>query len=90
MTDSSLSAAHPHPHTFNIQIDRVHYKVEQSPITGAELRRVPPTPIPAERDLFQVVPGGSDLKILDSMSVTLHDGMRFFTAPAQINPGGGR
>jgi len=90
MTDPSLSAAPPHPHTFNIQIDRVHYKVEQSPITGAELRRVPPTPIPAERDLFQVVPGGSDLKILDSMSVTLHDGMRFFTAPAQINPGRGR
>ena len=82
---------HPHPapppHSYNIQIDRVHYKVDRSPLTGAELRRVPPTPIPADRDLFQVVPGGPDEKILDTASVTLHDGARFFTAPAQINPG---
>ena len=84
------SPPHPHPHTFDIQIDRIHYSVEKSPLTGAELRRIPPTPIPADRDLFEVVPGGSDLKILDTTSVTLHDGMRFFTAPAQINPGRGR
>ncbi len=83
---------HPHPgpppeHAFNIQIDRVHYKVEKSLLTGAELRRIPPTPIPADRDLFQVVPGGADEKILDATPVTLHDGARFFTAPTQINPG---
>ena len=29
----------------------------------------------------------TDEKILDTTSVTLHDGARFFTAPAQINPG---
>lgn len=80
----------PHEHVYNIQIDRVHYKVAKSPLTGVELRRVPPTPIPADRDLFQVVPGGADEKILDTTSVTLHDGARFFTAPAQINPGGSR
>ena len=74
-------------HKINIQIDRVHYKVEQKTMTGAELRHVPDTPIPADRDLFQVVPGGSDRKIGDADHVELHDGARFFTAPGQINPG---
>lgn len=74
-------------HSINIQIDRVHYKVQQRIITGAELRRVPPTPIPADRDLFQVIPGGPDRKIGDGEKVELHDGARFFTAPGQINPG---
>lgn len=74
-------------HAVNIQIDRVHYKVEQKSMTGSELRRVPTTPIPADRDLFQVVPGGPDRKIGDADPVTLHDGARFFTAPGQINPG---
>lgn len=87
MNDHDSPTPPKHPHTFNIQIDRVHYKVEKSPLTGVELRRVPPTPIPPERDLFLVVPGGPDEKILDTTVVTLQDGARFFTAPAQINPG---
>lgn len=48
------------PVKFQIQIDRVHYTVTQEFMTGAELRRVPPTPIPADRDLFEVVPGAPD------------------------------
>ncbi len=79
---------HKHPdHTINIQIDRVHYKVHKQSMTGAELRHVPPTPIPADRDLFLVVSGGPDRKISDDEVVVLHDGSRFFTAPGQINPG---
>jgi hypothetical protein len=39
--------------------------------------------------LFEVVPGGSDIKILDDQVVEIRDGLRFFTAPAQINPGSG-
>lgn len=74
-------------HAINIQIDRVHYKVEQTTLTGLELRHVPATPIPADRDLFQVVPGGPDRKIADADPVALQDGARFFTAPGQINPG---
>lgn len=74
-------------HEINIQIDRVHYKVQQKTMTGAELRHVPTTPIPVDRDLFQVIPGGSDRKIGDADQVELHDGARFFTAPGQINPG---
>jgi hypothetical protein len=76
-----------HQHALNIQIDRVHYKVDQAKLTGAQLRLLPTTPIPADRDLFEVVPGGQDRKISDTDVVVLHDGMRFFTAPAQINPG---
>lgn len=74
-------------HAISIQMDRVHYKVNQKSMTGAELRLVPVTPIAVDRDLFQVIPGGSDRKIGDGDYVELHDGARFFTAPGQINPG---
>lgn len=77
----------PHEHPLNIQIDRVHYQVHVSTMTGAQLRALPATPIPSDRDLFLVVPGGSDKKIGDGEAVTLHNGARFFTAPGQINPG---
>lgn len=77
----------PHPTEVEIQIDREHYKVHQPSMTGAELRRVPPTPIPPDRDLFLVVPGGTDKKIENTDSVDLRNGLRFFTAPGQINPG---
>src|SRR5437016_4615528 len=74
-------------HEFHIQIDRVHFTVTQREMTGAELRRVPPTPIGLDRDLFEVIPGGPDRKIGDNDIVTIHDGERFFTAPSHINPG---
>jgi len=76
-----------HPDTFNIQIDREHYKVSQAQMSGAELRQVPPTPIPADRDLFEVVPGHPDRKIENDDSVEVRNGQRFFTAPGTINPG---
>lgn len=72
---------------FQIQIDRVHYTVTQERMTGTELRHVPPAPIGADRDLFEVVPGGTDRKIGDNDLVEIKNGLRFFTAPAQINPG---
>lgn len=78
---------HPGPHQFQIQIDRVHYTVTKPRMTGAELRRVPPTPIGADRDIFEVVPGGTDKKIGDDDVVEMKNGLRFFTAPSQINPG---
>ena len=77
----------PEPKGFHIQIDRAHYEVLQEKLTGAELRRVPATPIPSERDLFQIIPGHSDLKIKDDDTIEMHDGLRFFTAPGTINPG---
>ena len=76
-----------HPDQFQIQIDRVHFTVTEKTMTGAELRHLPPTPIGADRDLFQVVPGGQDKKIEDNDPVEMRNGLRFFTAPSQINPG---
>ena len=76
-----------HPAIFNIQIDREHYKVSQAQMTGAELRQVPPTPIQADRDLFEVVPGHPDRKIGNDDAVEIRNGQRFFTAPGTINPG---
>lgn len=76
-----------HPREFEIKIDRTTYKVTQLVLTGAELRRLPQPDIGLDRDLFEVVPGGSDLKIELQTKVEMRNGLRFFTAPAQINPG---
>lgn len=72
---------------FSIQIDRQQFKVSSATQTGAQLRQLPNPPIGVDRDLFEVVPGGSDLKILDDQTVEMKNGLRFFSAPAHINPG---
>lgn len=72
---------------FVIKIDRKEYKVNMAVMTGAQLRKLPEPDIGADRDLFEVVPGGSDRKIGDDQEVKMRDGLRLFTAPAQINPG---
>jgi hypothetical protein len=82
-------AAHDKPTKFQIQIDRVHYEVAANEMTGAELRRVPNPDIGADRDLFEVIPGQADRKLADADVVEIRNGKRFFTAPAQINPGSG-
>ena len=74
-------------HKFQIQIDRAHFTVTESEMTGAQLRQVPSPPIGEDRDLFEVVPGHPDEKIADDQTVEMHSGLRFFTAPAHINPG---
>jgi multiubiquitin len=85
--EEPVSEHSPERHEFHIQIDRVHYTVTQRQMTGEQLRHVPPTPIGPDRDLFEVVPGGTDRKIANDEIVEIRDGKRFFTAPAQINPG---
>ena len=75
------------PKEFQIQIDRVHFKVTKSEMTGTELRVVPPVPIGPDRDLFEVVPGQADRKVGDFDVVEIRNGKRFFTAPSHINPG---
>lgn len=72
---------------FDIKIDRAEYKVHERKLSGAELRALPRPAIGPDRDLFEVVPGGSDRKIEASAEIKMRDGLRFFTAPAQINPG---
>jgi len=91
MSDSQTSGAaegQGHgPKQFQIRIDRDHFTVEKEVLTGSELRALPTPPIGADRDLFEVVPGGSDKKIEAQTPVEMRNGLRFFTAPAQINPG---
>jgi hypothetical protein len=78
---------HGHGKTFEIKIDRTMFKVQQEVLTGAEIRRLPEPDIGPDRDLFEVVPGGSDIKIEADARIKMRNGLRFFTAPAQINPG---
>jgi hypothetical protein len=78
---------HGNEEKFQIQIDRNHYTVTQEKMTGAQIRHAPSPPIGPDRDLFLVVPGGSDRKIADDEVVEIRNGLRFFTAPTQINPG---
>jgi hypothetical protein len=77
------------PKEYRIQIDRAHYVVHEDEMTGAELRQVPDQDIPADRDLFEVVPGRPDNKVDDAEGVQIQNGKRFFTAPGHINPGRG-
>lgn len=81
--------AHGKDERFEIQIDRTRYIVTQRFMTGEQLRHVPPTPIGPDRDLFEVVPGGPDRKIENDTVVEIRSGLRFFSVPAQINPGAG-
>lgn len=82
-----MSDGHEHGHEFRIQIDRIHFVVHARSLTGAQLRQLPEMDIGSDRDLFEVVPGQSDRKIANDQAVEMHDGLRFFTAPGQINPG---
>lgn len=91
MTESLANDDHGGPNrpkAFEIKIDRTAYKVEQAVLTGTQLRELPEPDVGPDRDLFEVVPGGSDIKIGAEAAVEMRNGLRFFTAPAQINPGG--
>ena len=85
--DKGGAQGHGGDGTFEIRIDRKEYKVRKATLTGAEIRKLANPDIGDDRDLFEVVPGGSDLKIELTTIVKMRDGLRFFTAPAQINPG---
>ncbi|QKW17665.1 multiubiquitin domain-containing protein [Kitasatospora sp. NA04385] len=77
------------PRTIAIFIDRSRYEVTHKRMTGLELRALPQPPVADDRDLWLDVVDQHDRKIADDEVVSLHDGMRFFTAPGRINPGAG-
>lgn len=81
------AAAHRHEIHFEIKIDRTTYRVKLNHMTGLQLRALPSPPIEPNRDFFEVVPGGTDRKIGDEEVVEIRNGLRFFSAPTQINPG---
>lgn len=87
MTSDLKEEKHDDKIKIQIHIDREHFTVERETMTGAELRHLPTPPIGPDRDLFEVVPGGTDLKIGETDPIRLRNGQRFFTAPAHINPG---
>ena len=75
-----------------IRIDRREYPVPRDllndgKLTGTAIRRLADPDIADDRDLFEVVLGGSDRKIGNDEEVAIRDGLRFFSAPARINPG---
>lgn len=82
MTETQGHRAH-----YEIKIDRVQYTVREQELTGAQLRALVHPPVPADRDLYEVRPGGEDLLIADDQEVRIRDGLRFFTAPGHITPG---
>jgi hypothetical protein len=75
------------PEEIVVFIDKVQFKVAEGSLTGAQLRALPSPPIGADRDLYEEVPGGEDLLIDGGTSVTLKEGMHFFTTPHSITPG---
>jgi len=87
MTEAAAPGGAHHQHEFHIQIDRTHFTVTEEQLTGAQLRQLPSPPVGPDRDLYEIRPGETDLPIGDADVVKMHDGLRFFTAPKQINPG---
>jgi hypothetical protein len=63
--------AHDH-HETTIHVDRHQFKVEQTSMTGAELRQLPSPAIGGDYDLYREV---------------LKDGMHFFSVQRHITPG---
>ena len=80
------------PGHLTMRIDRKKYRVppellERGTLTGRQIRRLVQPGIGRDRDLYEVVPGGSDVKIGYEDRVRIRNHMRFFSAPAVINPG---
>lgn len=78
----------------HVRVDRQDIEVSPSDLhdgklTGRQIRELVSPPIGADRDIFEIVPGGSDKKIEDGEAVTIRDHLRFFSAPRNINPGRG-
>ncbi len=73
--------------TNHIFVDKTKYDVTDDVVKGATLRALPDPDVPAERDLYEEVPGGEDRLINDGDDVTLRNGQHFFTVPKTINPG---
>jgi hypothetical protein len=75
-------------HQIVIHIEDKQYKTTATELKGAEIRALAQPPVAADRDLILEIPGpGDDRIIKDSESVTLKNGMHFYSAPRDINPG---
>lgn len=75
------------PHKrYVIHIDRKKYEVDNSSLTGAEIREL--ARLGSEVDLYLEQHGDDeDRPIADGDSVDLENGMHFFSTPKYIDPG---
>lgn len=70
-----------------IHIDHKQYKVSEEVMNGSQLRATASPPISGEYDLWLDAPGPDDEKVGDQQSVTLRNGMHFYSVLREINPG---
>lgn len=82
-----MNDKHEESKLIHIKIDRTEYEVHKDKLTGQQLRQLPNPPIGSDRDLWEVIPGKDDRKVLDTDIVEISNGKRFFTTPTHINPG---
>jgi Multiubiquitin len=87
MTPPTSAQNDPQQREYEIHIDSVVFKVPSPSLSGAALRQLPSPPLGPDVDLWEDVPGGADVLVGDDQVVELKEGMHFFTAPANINPG---
>ncbi len=71
---------------FVIHIDRKQFKVDRSPVTGAEIRQL--AGLGPDVDLYLEETGDAeDRLIADDEPVDLRNGLHFFSTPCHITPG---
>jgi hypothetical protein len=85
---AKMAETHRERAEFVIHIEQKEYKISEGSLTGTQIRELAKPPIGSDRDLFLEVPGpGDDRKIKDSESVAMKNGLHFYSAPKDINPG---
>ncbi len=85
-----MSARPAHPGKPNkkyvIHVDRKKYEVDDSKLTGAEIRQL--AGLGSEVDLYLEEQGNKDDRLIaDGDSVDLENGLHFFSTPRHITPG---
>ena len=69
-----------------IHVDRKKYDLDDSPLTGAEIRQL--AGLGSDVDLYLEQHGEADDRVIsDGDSVDLKNGMHFFSTPKYIDPG---
>ncbi len=85
-----MSAKSDRPDNLNkkyiIHVDRKKYEVDDSPLTGAEIRQL--AGLGPDVDLYLEERGDEDDRLIaESAPVDLRNGMQFFSTPKYIDPG---
>lgn len=75
-------------HEIPIFIDGTEYDAPSHRMEGQSLRNLPNPPVPADRDLWQEVPGPKDdILIRPDQAYNVEGGTHYYTAPSTIDPG---